>query len=115
MMLDEPRNQRFDAAHYAELARPLLIRLRKNQGRNGINLRRPLSERSPRHRTFTCIEILVIAQDHAEAAHRKFSASILDDLLQVEILDREVILVESKLSAHRGEAGLAHCVPHRIL
>src|SRR5882762_10144530 len=74
-----------------------------------------LSELSPRHWTFAGIEVLVIVQDHAKAAHRELPALVLDDLLQVKILNGEVILVESKLAAHRGETGLAHRVPDRIL
>ena len=38
----------------------------------------------------------MIVQDRAWAAHSELAARVLDDLLQVKVPDREMVLVESR-------------------
>src|SRR4249919_3021424 len=69
----------------------------------------------PFHRALLVIAILVVLDDPGDGAQRVLALRVLGGLLQVEALDREMIVAVAIRPAHRGVARLAHGVAHRVL
>src|SRR5271169_4763045 len=65
---------------------------------------------SPRslHRTFVVEAILVVLDDGGDRLQRELAVGILDHVLQVEILDRDVVVAVFERAAQRLEVGLLH-------
>src|SRR5262249_45574112 len=69
----------------------------------------------PAHRALLVIAVLVVVDDLRDRAQRVLALRVLDRLLQIEALDREVVVAVAVRAAHRGVARLAKRVAHRVL
>src|ERR1041385_6230725 len=53
------------------------------------------------HRAFVVEAILVVLDDGGDGFQRKLAVGVLDHVLQIEILDRDVVLAVFERAAHR--------------
>src|SRR5262245_4411761 len=67
------------------------------------------------HRALVVEAILVVLDDGGHRFQRELALGVLDHVLQVEILDRDVVLAVFVGAAHRLEVGLLHLGLHRVL
>src|SRR5258705_13111849 len=69
-----------------------------------------VSDRYPRslHRAFVGEAILAVLDDGGDGFQRELTFGVLDHVLQIEILDRDVVVAELERAAHRLEIGLFH-------
>src|SRR6185369_15989052 len=67
------------------------------------------------HRAFVVEAILVVLDDGGHRLERELAVSVLDDVLQVEVLDRDMVLAVFERTAHRFEVGLLHFGLHLVL
>src|SRR5882672_12137416 len=58
------------------------------------------------HRTFVVEAILVVLDDGGHRLERELAVGVLDHVLQVEILDRDVVVAVFERAAQRLEVGL---------
>src|SRR5438105_10016588 len=63
---------------------------------------------SPLHRALVVELVLAVPHDGGDGLEREIALGVLDHILQIEILDREVIVAVFVGAAHRGVVGLAH-------
>src|SRR5205823_9717220 len=67
------------------------------------------------HRALVMEAVLIVLDDGGHRFQRKLALGVLDHVLQVEILDRDVVVAIFEGSAHRLEAGLLHRRLHLVL
>src|SRR4051794_23790765 len=70
---------------------------------------------SPLHRALVVEIVLAVLDDGGDGLEREIALGVLDHVLQVEVLDREVVVAVLVGSAHGGVAGFAHRVAHGLL
>src|SRR4051812_28097210 len=90
-------------------AKPLitwLIMRRKNAARK---------RQGSLHRAFVVEAILVVLDDGGHRLERELAVGALDHVLQIEILDRDVVVAVFEGTAQRLEIGLLHLGLHRVL
>src|SRR5215831_9935414 len=64
----------------------------------------------------TIVELVLIVLDYGRhRLERQVALGVLDHVLQVEVLDREVVVAILVRPAHRFVVGLAHLGAHRVL
>src|SRR3954447_483456 len=78
---------------------------------------RTMRQKNPRslHRALVGEAILVVLDDGRHRLERELAVGVLDHVLQVEVLDRNVVLAELEWAAHRSEVGLLHLGLHLVL
>src|SRR3974377_2558575 len=76
------------------------------------DIRRPAS---PFHRASVVELVLAVLDDGGDGLEREIAAGVLDYVLQIEILDREMVVSVLVGTAHRRIIRLAHCIAHGIL
>src|SRR5690242_18620096 len=64
--------------------------------------------RSPFHRAAVVEAVLVVLDDGGDGLERQISLGVLHDVLEIEILDRELIVAVLVRPAHGPIVGLAH-------
>src|SRR5258708_6576394 len=57
------------------------------------------------HRALVVEAILVVLDDGRDGLERELAVSVLDDVLQIEILDRHVVVAELEAAAQRLKVG----------
>src|ERR1700760_2331054 len=67
------------------------------------------------HRTLVVIAILIVLDDGGDGLERQGAVGVLHHVLQIEILNRDVVVAVSEGAAHRLEIGLFHRRLHRVL
>ncbi len=67
------------------------------------------------HRALVVEKILIVLQDGGHCLENDVAVRILDRHLQVEILDRDVIVAEFDGAPHRRNTGLLHVSAHVLL
>src|SRR4051812_35013301 len=77
----------------------------------------PLARNSFRsfHRALVVEAVLVVLDDGGNRLQRELAVGVLDHILQVEILDRDVVVAIFESAAQRLEVGLLHLGFHRVL
>src|ERR1019366_2805121 len=67
------------------------------------------------HRAFVVEAILIILDDGGDGLERELAVGVLHHVLQIEVLDRDVIIAELEGAAQRLEIRLLHLRLHRVL
>src|SRR5689334_19574455 len=60
------------------------------------------------HRAFVVEAVLIVLDDGGDRLQRELTLGVLDHVLQVEILDRDVVVAVFERPAQRLEVGLLH-------
>src|SRR5437773_6691339 len=76
----------------------------------------PLLKQNPRllHRAFVVEAVLVVLDNGGDRLQRELAVGILDHVLQIEILNRDVVVAVFVRTAHRFEVHLLHLGLHRV-
>ena len=69
----------------------------------------------PLHRALVVELVLAVLDDGGDGLEREVAVSVLDHVLQIEILYREVVVAVFVRPAHGGIVGLAHFRAHAVL
>src|ERR1043165_1286206 len=67
------------------------------------------------HRALVMEAVLVVFDDRFDRLEHDLAVRILDGVLQIEILNRDVVVAELEGAAHRLEVGLFHRLAQRLL
>src|SRR5262245_63189790 len=64
------------------------------------------------HRTLVVEDVLIVLDDHGNGLERERPVSCFDHVLQIEILDREMVVAIAERAANRREVSLFHRLDH---
>src|SRR6267154_24396 len=81
----------------------------RERRRRSSNIRRSL------HRAFVVEAVLVVLDDGSDSLQREFAVGVLHHVLQIEILDRDVVIAVFERAAQRFEIRLLHLGLHLVL
>src|SRR6266700_6619112 len=94
---------------------PLHLTILKKGGSGESGCRYIWSAPKSLHRTFVGEAILAALDDGGDGFQRELTVGVLHHVLQIEILDRDVVVAELERAAHRLEIGFLHRRLHLVL
>ena len=59
--------------------------------------------------------VLIVLHDSLDCFEHHLAVGVLHGILQIEVLDRNVVVAELEAAAHGFEVGLFHRLAHRLL
>src|SRR5262249_26313059 len=72
----------------------------------------PYRTNSSLHRTLVMEAVLIVLDDRGDGLEHRRAVGSFDDVLQIEILDREVVVAVAERATNRRKVGLLHRLDH---